>query len=115
MHGSRSKIYVAVIYSEIASPLSDRLSFLQAFFSQLFKNKHEQQLFIRKVSNLFKHTDQNIAFGTCATTHTQLCDRPPQNKTNSSSIYRLQQIIHNLENKIIITLKTKNTPAQTQK
>ena len=32
----------------------------------------------------------NIALRTCNTTYNQLCDRSPQNKINSSGIYRLQ-------------------------
>jgi len=39
-----------------------------------------------KITNLFKHTNLNIAFRTPNTTYNQLCDKVPQNKMNSSGI-----------------------------
>jgi transposase-like protein len=43
-----------------------------------------------KVTSLLKHTNLNIAFRTSNTIYMQLCDEVPQNKMNSSGIYRLQ-------------------------
>ena len=45
---------------------------------------------MHKVINLFKRTDLNIAFRTSNTIYNQLWDTSPQNKINSSGIYRLQ-------------------------
>ena len=45
---------------------------------------------VHKVTDLFKSTNLNVAFRTCNTIRNQLCDRSPQNKMNSSGIYRLQ-------------------------
>ena len=45
---------------------------------------------IHKVTNLFKRTDLSIAFRKCNIIYNQLCDTSPQNKINSSGIYRLQ-------------------------
>ena len=50
---------------------------------------------IHKVTILFKSTNLNEAFRTCNTIYNQLCDRSPQNKMNSSGIYRLQCKMYN--------------------
>jgi len=44
---------------------------------------------IHRITNLFKSTDLNISFRMCNTLYNQLC-RTPQNKINSSGIYKLQ-------------------------
>jgi hypothetical protein len=45
---------------------------------------------IHKITNLFKSTNLNIAVQMCNTIYNQLRDRTPQNKINSSGIYKLK-------------------------
>ena len=45
---------------------------------------------IRKITNIFKHTNLNIALRATNTTHQQLTDKIIKTSTNSSSIYRLK-------------------------
>jgi hypothetical protein len=45
---------------------------------------------IHRVTKVLKCTDLNVAFRAYNTIYSQLCDRTPHNKINSSGIYKLQ-------------------------
>jgi hypothetical protein len=50
---------------------------------------------IHRVTKVLKSTNLNIAFRTYNTIYSQLCDRKPHNKINSSGIYKLQSKTYN--------------------
>jgi sulfur relay (sulfurtransferase) DsrC/TusE family protein len=50
----------------------------------------DHRALIHKITNIFKHTNINIAFPATNTIYKQLSDKINQNKINSNGIYKLK-------------------------